>query len=163
MNYLKKNDKKMYIKNIVYNKKIKYNYFINETIEAGLILKGWEVKSIRSFKVSIENSYISIKNKEAYLVGSNIVPLNKYSNGVLNNPKRIRKLLLNSFEINNLFKKMNNKGYTLIVVSIYWKNEWCKIKIALAKGKKKFDKRFDIKNKEWCIKKNRILKKNILC
>lgn len=160
--FTKKKNQKPYIKNIVYNKKVKYNYFIDKTIEAGLVLKGWEIKSIRSYKINIENSYISIKNREVYLVGANIFPLNLSSIHDCLDHRRMRKLLLKNYEINYLIKKNKIKGCTIVVMSVYLKNSWCKIKIAFAKGKKKFDKRFDIKNREWNIKKSKILKKKII-
>lgn len=161
MYFIKKNKKKIYVKDIVCNRKIRYNYFIIETIEAGLVLEGWEIKSIRSFKINIENSYISIRDQEAYLIGANIFPLHKSSVCDFFDYKRIRKILLRSNEINYLSGKTKIKGYSLVVLSVYLQNAWCKIKIGLVKGKKKFDKRYDIKNREWNIRKSKILKKNI--
>lgn len=154
-----KNKEKEY-KNITFNKKVKYNYFIYKEIEAGIVLKGWEIKSIRLFRVNIDNSYVSINNDEAYLIGARISPLKNIFSHVKYNPVRNRKLLLNRFEIYSLFGKKKNKGYSVVTLSMYIKRSWCKVKIAVVKGKKKYDKRVDIKNKEWNLSKNRILKKS---
>ncbi|WMY96393.1 MAG: SsrA-binding protein SmpB [Arsenophonus sp.] len=144
---------------IIENKKATYEYFIHEIFEAGLKLFGWEVKALRAGNVNIRNSYILIKDKEAYLVGLMITPLHMASFNIIYDSKRTRKLLLKQKEIDSIFRKINQSGNTVIALSLYWKNAWCKIKIALAKGKNKHDKRSDIKKQEWIIQKNKIMKK----
>lgn len=150
------------IRKIIFNKKVRYNYFIDKEIEAGIILKGWEIKSIRLLRVNIDNSYVFVKNREVYLIGTKISPLNSGLVNLKFDPKRIRKLLLNSFEINLLLKKKKKNGYSLVVTSLYFKGPWCKVKVAIVKGKKKYDKRIELKNKEWKKKRNRILKRHLL-
>ncbi|WMY95240.1 MAG: SsrA-binding protein SmpB [Arsenophonus sp.] len=143
---------------IIVNKKAKYEYFIHEVFEAGLKLLGWEVKALRAGNVNFSNTYILIKDKEAYLLGLTITPLRIASSNIIYDSTRTRKLLLNKHEIDLLFGKINQTGHTIIALSLYWKNAWCKIKIALAKGKNKHDKRSDIKKQEWIIQKNKIMK-----
>ncbi|WMY97013.1 MAG: SsrA-binding protein SmpB [Arsenophonus sp.] len=143
---------------IIVNKKIKYEYFIYEIFEAGLKLLGWEVKALRAGNVNISNSYIFIKDKEAYIVGLNITPLHMASLNIIYDSARTRKLLLKQKEIDLIFGKINQSGHTVIALSLYWKKAWCKIKIALAKGKNKHDKRFEIKKQEWMMQKNKIIK-----
>lgn len=145
---------------IMQNKRAYFEYFIEKEIEAGLSLQGWEVKSLRSYKVNINNSYIQLINNQAYLFNTIITPLKEISLYVEHNPIRVRPLLLNKWEFKFLFNHLNCKGYTIIILSIYWKNIWCKIKIGLAKGKKKYDKRNIIKKREWKKNKLRIIKYN---
>ncbi|QJC29232.1 SsrA-binding protein SmpB [Enterobacteriaceae endosymbiont of Plateumaris rustica] len=149
-------------KYIIFNKKIYHNFFIKKEIEAGIILQGWEVKSLRLNKITIINSYISvIHNDKVFLLNSNINPLNTICNHIKFNSIRKRELLLNKKEIYLLKDYLNNKGFTVVVIGLYWKKSWCKLKIAIVKGKKKYDKRSLLKNKEWNINKLRIIKKNI--
>ncbi|PPI88947.1 SsrA-binding protein [Candidatus Pantoea edessiphila] len=143
---------------ITKNKSAYFEYFIEREFEAGLVLYGWEVKSLRAGKINISDSYISISNEEAYLSGSIFNPLIFVSNNYSCNPKRNRKLLLNKSEINFLNYNKKQKGYTIIALMMYWKNAWCKIKIGLCKGKKKYNKLNEIKEREWKINKARILK-----
>ncbi|CAL1329445.1 SsrA-binding protein SmpB [Candidatus Providencia siddallii] len=146
---------------IVRNKMVYYEYFIEKEIEAGLLLQGWEVRALRTGNVNINNSYISLKNNEAYLFGSNFTPLNNTSSYMLNDPVRNRKLLLNKRELKFIYDKINIKGYTVVVIFLYWKNALCKAKIGIAKGKKRYDKRLEMKKREWKINKERILKKRL--
>ncbi|MGP1931191.1 MAG: SsrA-binding protein SmpB [Arsenophonus sp. ET-YP4-MAG3] len=143
---------------IIVNKIARYEYFINEEIEAGLVLLGWEVKALRANKININNSYVLLKNGEVYLFGIIITPLNTVFSHILCNPIRIRKLLLNKHELDFLFSKINRKGYTAVALSIYWKGAWCKVKIGIAKGKKEYNKRSDIKEREWKIDKAKTTK-----
>lgn len=145
--------------NIVENKKAYYNFFIEKKIESGLILKGWEVKSIRKKKVDITNSYLFFRNNSVYLIGMDIQPCKEHDSLCIKNYKRNIKVLLKKKEIYYLYNKYQTKGYTLIALSLYWKKAWCKLTIALGKGKSKKDKRLDIKKKEWNIQKNIIIKK----
>ncbi|QJC32233.1 SsrA-binding protein SmpB [Enterobacteriaceae endosymbiont of Donacia versicolorea] len=146
---------------MVFNKKIYYDYFIQEEINAGIILKGWEVKSLRLNRVSINNSYVSILSNKVYSFNININPLKTICNHIQYDPNRKKQLLLKKKEI-ELLKSYNKiKNFTLVTVGLFWKKSWCKLKIAIAKGKKQYDKRILLKKKEWNIKKSRFLKKNI--
>ncbi|PXY92514.1 SsrA-binding protein SmpB [Gilliamella apis] len=143
---------------IALNKRARHEYFIEEEIEAGLSLQGWEVKSLRAGKANISDSYVLLKNGEAWLFGATITPLNVASTHVVCEPMRTRKLLLNERELNSLFGKINRQGYTVVALSLYWKNAWAKVKIGVAKGKKEYDKRTDIKERQWQVDKARIMK-----
>lgn len=143
---------------IALNKRARHEYSIEEEIEAGLSLQGWEVKSLRAGKVNISDSYVLLKNGEAWLFGATFMPLSVASTHVVCDPTRTRKLLLNQRELSSLFGRVNREGYTAIALSLYWKNAWVKIKIGVAKGKKEFDKRSDIKDREWQVNKARIMK-----
>ena len=140
---------------IALNKRARHEYFIEDEIEAGLSLQGWEVKSMRAGKANIGDSYVIFKNGEAYLFGATIQPLSLASTHVVCDPTRTRKLLLNQRE---LFGKANRDGFTVVALSLYWKGPWAKLKIGLAKGKKQHDKRDDIKEREWKVTKERIMK-----
>lgn len=143
----------------IINKKAYYNYSIVEKFQSGLVLEGWEVKSIRAGKVNITESYITSHFNEMYLCNSLIQPLSVSSTHILYNPQRKRKLLLNKNEINFLSNTKKNVGYTLISLSLFWKKSWCKLEFGLAKGKSIRDKRIDTKNKEWEREKLNIIKK----
>ncbi len=151
-------NKKVTSNNIALNKKARHDYFIEQTIEAGLSLQGWEVKSIREGKVEIKESYVILKNNELFLFGSHISPLNTTSSHIIPDPTRTRKLLLNRIEINRLGEKISQKGATIIPLRIYWLRGKIKIEIGLAKGKKEHDKRQAIKQKDWKRDKERLLK-----
>lgn len=143
---------------IALNKRARHDYFIEDEIEAGLELQGWEVKSMRAGKANISDSYVILKNGEAFLFGASIQPLNVASTHIVCDPTRTRKLLLNKRELASLFGKANRDGFTIVALSLYWKNAWAKVKIGLAKGKKQQDKRDDIKEREWKVTKDRIMK-----
>lgn len=143
---------------IALNKRARHEYFIEQEIEAGLELQGWEVKSLRAGKANITDSYVLLKKGEAWLFGATFTPLSVASSHVVCDPMRTRKLLLNQREINTLFGLINRDGYTVVALSLYWKNAWVKVKIGIAKGKKQHDKREDIKDREWQINKSRIMK-----
>lgn len=143
---------------IALNKKARHEYFIEQEFEAGLSLLGWEVKALRAGKVNISESYILLKNGEAFLFGATITPLTVASTHVICDPMRTRKLLLNQRELNQLYGSINRDGYTVVALSLYWKNAWVKLKIGVAKGKKLFDKRSDLKEREWQVDKARIMK-----
>ncbi len=133
-------------------------YFIEEEFEAGLALQGWEVKSLRAGKANISDSYVLLRDGEAFLFGANITPMVVASTHVVCDPTRTRKLLLNQRELDSLYGRVNPEGYTVVALSLYWKNAWCKVKISVAKGKKQHDKRSDIKEREWQVDKARIMK-----
>lgn len=143
---------------IALNKRARHEYFIEDEIEAGLSLQGWEVKALRAGKANISDSYVVMRDGEAYLFGANITPLNVASSHVVCDPTRTRKLLLKQRELDTLYGQLNREGYTVVALSLYWKNAWCKIKIGVAKGKKEHDKRDSIKDREWKLDKARIMK-----
>lgn len=145
---------------IAQNKHAYHKYSVIREFETGLSLQGWEVKSIRAGKVNISDSYVIIKNSEAYLFGATIQPLIVASSHVNYDPIRIRRLLLNKYELDSLYGRVHYDGYTIIALSLYWKNTWIKTKIGIAKGKKKYDQRINIKEREWQLDKSRILKYN---
>jgi len=143
---------------IAMNKRARHEYFIEDEIEAGIALQGWEVKSLRAGKANIADSYVTFRDGEAFLFGATITPLNVASSHVVCEPMRTRKLLMNRRELDKLFGKVNRDGYTVVALSMYWKNAWTKIKIGLAKGKQDHDKRDSAKDREWAVDKARIMK-----
>jgi SsrA-binding protein len=143
---------------IVLNKKARHDYFIEQTLEAGLSLEGWEVKSLRESKVQIKESYVIIKNGEMFLFGAHISALQSASTHVNPDPTRTRKLLLNRLEINRLREKIEQKGATVVPLKMYWKRGRVKLEIGVAKGKKNHDKRQDIKARDWQRDKQRAFK-----
>ena len=143
---------------IALNKRARHEYFIEEEFEAGLVLQGWEVKSLRAGKANISESYVLLKDGEAFLFGATFQPLMGASTHVICYPMRTRKLLINQRELGKLFGRVNREGYTVVALSLYWKNAWSKIKIGVARGKKEYDKRTDIKEREWQVDKARIMK-----
>lgn len=155
----KKNaNKKAGSSTIALNKRARHEYFIENDMEAGLSLQGWEVKSLRAGKANISESYVLLKDGEAFLFGSTINPLSVASSHVVCDPTRTRKLLLKQRELDVLYGSVNRDGYTLMPLSLYWKGPWVKVKIGLAKGKKLHDKRADIKDREWQVAKERLMK-----
>jgi SsrA-binding protein len=144
---------------IITNKKASYDYFFEKHLHAGVVLEGWEVKSIKAHKVQLSDSYVIIKNNEAWLIGTLITPLNSASTHKISNPTRTRKILLHRKEINSLIGLSKQKGYTLIPESMYWDKNKIKLQIGLAKGKKTYDKRAHTKEHDWKIQKQRLLKK----
>ena len=146
------------LKIISNNRKAKYNYFFTEFFEAGIVLKGSEVKSLRDGKVNIAESYSFDHNGEMYLVNSHI-PSYKQSSYNDHDPNRNRKLLLTKREINKLIGRVNREGYTLIPTKIYFKKGKAKIEIAVAKGKKQYDKRQTKKKRDWNRERARYFRK----
>ena len=145
---------------IARNKKAWHDYFIEEEFEAGLVLQGWEVKSLRGGRAQLKESYVIIRSGELYLFGAHFSPLPAASTHVKPDPTRIRKLLLHAKEISKLIGAVERKGYALIPLSLYWKKGRAKLKIALAKGKKQHDKRASIREREWDRDQHRLLKLN---
>lgn len=143
---------------IAENRKSRHDYFIEETFEAGVSLKGWEVKSIREGRVQLKESYILVKDGELFLFGAHISPLSTASTHVIADPVRNRKLLLHRKEISQLIGSVDRKGYTLVPLKLYWKAGRVKLLIALGKGKKLHDKRETIKQREWDREKQRLMK-----
>ena len=147
------------LKIICLNRKASFNFFFNDLIEAGIVLKGSEIKSIRSGKINIADSYAIEKNGEIFLVNSHI-PIYEQASGSNHNPYDERKLLLNKKEINKLIGRINQDGLTLIPTKLYFLKGKVKVEIAVAKGKKLFDKRNVKKKRDWDREKARILSKN---
>jgi SsrA-binding protein len=143
---------------IALNKKAKFDYHLEERIEAGIALEGWEVKSMRAGRVQIKESYVIIRHGELFLFGAHISPLISASTHVNPDPTRLRKLLLNRREISHLIGSVERKGYTIVPVALYWKRGRAKLEIALAKGKQQHDKRASIKDREWKRDKERLMK-----
>jgi SsrA-binding protein len=143
---------------IVLNKKAKFDYFLEERFEAGIALEGWEVKSLRAGKVQIRDSYILLKDNEAYLFGALITPLPTASTHIHPDPQRNRKLLLHRKELNKLSGAVERKGYALVPTVMYWKGGRVKVEIGLGHGKKTHDKRETEKIRDWQREKQRILK-----
>ena len=143
---------------IVRNKKASHDYFVEDSFEAGLALEGWEVKSLREKKVQLVDSYVVLKDGEAFLIGCRINPLSTTSTHVVADPDRTRKLLLHKKELARLFASVQQKGHTCIATRLYWKGHMVKCQVALAKGKKDHDKRDTIKDREWNIQKQRLVR-----
>ncbi len=143
---------------IVLNKKARHDYFIEEKFEAGLALQGWEVKSLRAGRVQIRDSYILLKNNEAFLFGALITPLPTASTHITPEPMRTRKLLLHRRELDRLRGAVERKGYAVIPTAMYWKAGRAKVEIGLAKGKKAHDKRRAEKDRDWDRQRQRVLK-----
>lgn len=140
------------------NRKAFHDYFIEEQIEAGLCLEGWEVKSIRAGRVQLKEAYIHWKKGAFWLVGSHISALPTASTHINPDPVRPRKLLLNAGEIRKLIGKVERSGYTLVPLNLHFKKGWIKAEVGLAKGKKQHDKRQSVKEREWNREKQRVLK-----
>jgi len=143
---------------IAQNKKARFDYFIEERLEAGLALQGWEVKSMRAGKAQLTDAFVILREGEAWLLGSHITPLNTASTHVVPDPKRIRKLLLNRREIDRLTGLVDRKGYTLIALELYWSKNRAKLAVGLAKGKKQHDKRDTEKDRDWERDRARIMR-----
>ncbi len=153
-----KKSKKQGSNTIASNRYVSHEYFIEERFEAGLVLQGWEAKSLREGKVQLKESYILIKRGEAWLFGAHISPLLSASTHINPEAIRSRKLLLHRQELNKLIGQVERKGYTLVALSMYWKNSRAKLEIGLAKGKKQHDKRAVSKDRDWQRDKARIMK-----
>jgi SsrA-binding protein len=143
---------------IVENRKAFHDYFIEERVEAGLSLTGWEVKAIRAGRAHLKEAYVVIKNGELVLIGAHITPLTTASTHVNADPTRTRKLLMHREEINRLVGKVERAGYTLAPLDLHYKNGRVKIEVGLAKGKKQHDKRDTIKDREWAREQQRLLR-----
>tara|TARA_B100000575_G_C23122762_1_gene649973 strand:+ start:1982 stop:2455 length:474 start_codon:yes stop_codon:yes gene_type:complete len=151
-------NKKLSKKPVIENRQAKFNYDLGESFEAGISLLGWEVKSIRASRVDIKDGYILMKKGEAWLIGMTISPMKEVTQEV--EPIRTRKLLLTKPELSKIFKGTQEKGLTCLPIKIFWKDNLVKLKISLGKGKSKFDKRENIKQKEWKKEKAKNLKLN---
>ena len=143
---------------IAQNKKAFHDYFIEEKFEAGIVLEGWEVKSIRAGRVQLKEAYVIIRNNELYIIGSHISALPTASTHINPDPLRTRKLLLHAEQIRRLIGKVERAGYTLVPLDMHYKMGRIKLEIGLAKGKKQYDKRETEKQKEWERTKQRLLR-----
>ena len=153
-----KKEEKTKSNTIAQNKKARFDYFVEERFEAGLALQGWEVKSLRAGKAQLVDSFVMVRNGEAWLHGSHFTPLNSASTHVTPEPARIRKLLLNRREIDRLTGLVERKGYTLVALELYWNKGRVKLALGLAKGKKQHDKRATEKERDWDRDRSRLLR-----
>jgi SsrA-binding protein len=146
---------------IALNRKARHEYHVEERFEAGLVLEGWEVKSLRAGRASLQESYCIVRNGQAWLFGAHFSPLPSASTHVNPDPVRTRKLLLHRSELSKLIGQVERRGYTLVPLALYWTRGRAKREIGLAKGKLKQDKRADEKAKDWQRQKARILKHKV--
>ncbi len=143
---------------IALNKRATHDYLLEDRFEAGLVLEGWEVKAIRGGKAQLVDSYVLLRDGEAWLLGANITPLSSASTHVIADPQRTRKLLLHTRELARIFAATQQKGFACIATAMYWKGNKVKCEIALGKGKKLHDKRASQRDRDWNRQKQRILK-----
>ncbi len=143
---------------IAVNRIARHDYFIEDDIEVGIVLEGWEVKSLRAGNLQLRESYVFIKDGEIWLTGAHISPLSSASTHVKAHPTRTRKLLAHRREIDRLVGLVDRKGYTLVALSAYWSRGRAKLKLGIAKGKKAHDKRASIKDRDWKRDQARMLK-----
>lgn len=155
---MNKQSSKQKARQIATNKKAFHDYFIENRFEAGLVLEGWEVKSIRAGRVQLKESYVILKHGEAWLLGAHISPLPTASTHIKPDPVRTRKLLLHRKELNKLMTAKDRQGYTIVALDFHWAKNRVKAEIAMAKGKKKHDKRETAKQRDWAREKARGLK-----
>ena len=145
-------------KTIALNKRARFEYFIEDRLEAGIALEGWEVKSLREGRIQFADSYVLLKDHEAFLFGCQISALPTVSNHVSPDPTRTRKLLLHRRQLDMLTGAVDRKGYTLVPTAMYWSRGKVKVEIGMAKGKKQHDKRKVVKERDWEREKGRIMK-----
>jgi SsrA-binding protein len=145
---------------IVENRKARHDYFIEETYEVGIVLEGWEVKAIRAGRVNINEAYVKIIKGELYLIGCHISPLMEASTHIHPDPVRTRKLLLHKNEIRKLVGKIQQRGYTLVPLNLHFSRNRVKAEIGLAKGKKLYDKRATLKERDWARQKQRLMRQS---
>ena len=144
---------------ITINRKASFNYYFNEVFEAGIVLKGSEIKSVRAGKINIADSYAADKDGEIFLINSHI-PIYKQASYSNHNPYSERKLLLNKREINKIIGRIHEDGLTIVPTKMYFKKGKAKLEIAVAKGKKQFDKRLTKKTRDWNREKARYIRKS---
>lgn len=143
---------------IAVNRKARHDYFIEEQIEAGLALEGWEVKSLRAGRINLTEGYVVIRGGEAWLIGTHVSPLTTASTHINPDPTRTRKLLLHRDQLNRLIGATEREGYTMVPLDLHWSRGRAKLSVGLAKGKKQYDKRADNREKDWQRDKQRLLK-----
>ena len=145
-------------KTIALNKKARHDYYIEERLEAGMALLGWEAKSLRAGRAQLKESYVVLKGGEIFLIGAHFSPLVSASTHVHTDPVRPRKLLLHRDQINRLTGSVERRGFTLVPTALYWKHGRAKLEIGLARGKKQHDKRAVEKDRDWQRERQRLLK-----
>ena len=145
---------------IAQNKRSRFDYHLNDTFEAGVALLGWEVKSLRMGKVDLADSYVLMKDGEAFLLGAHITPLDTASTHYVTDPSRTRKLLLHKKELSRIHAAISQKGQTCVCTQLHWKGHLVKARLALATGKKAHDKRDSEKDRDWNRQKQRIIRDN---
>jgi SsrA-binding protein len=146
---------------IARNKRARFDYSLLDTFEAGIALSGWEVKSLRMGKADLADSYVLMKDGEAFLLGAHIIPLETASTHVVADPTRTRKLLLHRKELARILAATSQKGQTCVCTELYWKGHLVKARLALATGKKSHDKRHTEKERDWNRQKQRIVRDNV--
>ena len=144
---------------IVENRKAFHDYFVEERFEAGLVLEGWEVKSIRAGRVQLKEAYVTLMGAEPFVIGMHVSPLPTASTHIHPDPTRSRKLLLNAEEIRKLIGKVEQRGYTLVPIDLHYAKGRVKISIGLAKGKKQHDKREVEKERDWQREQQQLLRR----
>jgi SsrA-binding protein len=144
---------------IAENRRARYEYFIEDRLEAGLVLEGWEVKSMRAGRAQLAEAYVYIRNGEAFLIGAHLAPLRTVSTHKPADPVRTRKLLLHRNELDRLIGATERRGFTIVPLELYWKQGRAKLQIGLAKGKKQHDKRATEKNRDWERDRARVLRR----
>ena len=143
---------------IALNKRARHEYALDERFEAGMVLEGWEVKAIRAGNAQLTDSYVLLRDGEAWLLGANVTPLASASTHVVADPRRTRKLLLHARELARIYDATRKKGYACIATAMYWKNNRVKCEIALGKGKKLHDKRASERDRDWNRQRERLLR-----
>lgn len=143
---------------IAVNRRARFDYELTEKFEAGLVLEGWEVKAIREGNAQLTDSYVLLRDGEAWLLGANIIPLASASTHVVADPQRTRKLLLHARELARIFAATQQKGFSCVATALYWKGNKVKCEIALGKGKKSHDKRATQRDRDWERQKERIMR-----
>ena len=156
-----KKGKKTFSTTIARNRRASHDYALEERFEAGLVLQGWEVKSIRAGKAQLVDSYVLLRDGEAWLFGAHIAPLPSASTHTPADPQRTRKLLLNSRELARIFTATQAKGYACVATALYWKHNRAKCEIALGKGRKRHDKRAATRDREWQRQKAQLHKQAV--
>lgn len=145
---------------IAENRKARFDFHIEDRVEAGLVLRGWEVKSLRDAKANLKESYAIFRDEEVWLIGAHITPLTSASTHVEADPVRMRKILLHRREIDRLRGLVERDGYTLVPLAMQWVNGRAKVTLGLAKGKNSRDKRDTIKDRDWQRQKGRLMRKS---
>jgi SsrA-binding protein len=144
---------------IAVNRRARHDYHIDDSFEAGLVLEGWEVKALRAGNAQISESYVNIRNGEAWLIGAHFSPLKTASTHIKTDPTRTRKLLMHRSQLDRLIGAVERKGSTLVPLDLHWSKGRAKLLIGLARGKRQHDKRLAAKDRDWQRQKERILKK----
>ena len=145
---------------IAVNRRARFDYELGQRFEAGIVLEGWEVKSIRANRAELADSYVLIREGEAWLLGARVAPLASASTHVRADPQRTRKLLLHAKEISRIFSAVETRGQACVATALYWKGINVKCEIALGKGKKAHDKRASIREREWKREQGRLAKQS---